>query len=235
MKEWLKVTVWPRVSCLAVCSDETVTYGIDSIIVDPKECNFPVTTDPAEIHQFLKNPTEDIRIVFCTYHSSAALSEGIQDCEPFDYGVFDEAHKTAGRNCFGLAVDNQAIPIQKRLFMTATPKHCNINKKNQAGEAQLVYSMDSEALYGPRAYTLSFRKAINLGIITDYKIMISVVSSQQSLATESELDCKIVALRKAVLKDPNIAKVITFHQTINEARSFGFHIQNKQDALPGFT
>ena len=235
MQEWLKVTIWPRASCLAVCSDETVTRGIDSIIVDPEECDFPVTTNPEEIHQFLKNTTDDVRLVFCTYHSSAVLAQGMQGCPSFDYGVFDEAHKTAGNNHFGLALDNQALPIQKRLFMTATPKHCNINKKNQEGEARLAYSMDSEALYGPRAYTLSFRKAINLGIITDYKIMISVVSAQHGLTIESELDGKIVALRKAALKDPNIAKVITFHKTIEEAYAFSTRIRGNQDALLDFS
>jgi superfamily II DNA or RNA helicase len=235
MQEWLKVTIWPRVSCLAVCSDETVTHGIDSIIVDPSECNFPVTTQPAEIYQFLKNATNAVRIVFCTYHSSAALSEGLQGCQPFEFGVFDEAHRTAGNSYFRLAIDNEAVPIKKRLFMTATPKHCNINKKNEAGEAKLAYSMDSEALYGPRAYTLSFRKAINLGIITDYKIMISVVSAQHGLVIAPELDGKIVALKKAALKDPNIAKIITFHKTIEEAYSFSIHIQDKHDALLDFT
>ncbi|HQZ87692.1 MAG TPA: Helicase associated domain protein [Gammaproteobacteria bacterium] len=234
MQEWLKVTIWPRASCLAVCSDETVTRGIDSIIVDPEECDFPVTTNPEEIHQFLKNTTDDVRLVFCTYHSSAVLAQGMQGCPSFDYGVFDEAHKTAGNNHFGLALDNQALSIQKRLFMTATPKHCNINKKNQEGEARLAYSMDSEALYGPRAYTLSFRKAINLGIITDYKIMISVVSTKHALTMESELAGKMVALRKAALKDPNIAKVITFHKTIKEAYAFSTHIQGKRDLL-GFS
>ncbi len=232
MHEWLKVTKWSRVSCLAVCSDETVTRGLDNIVLDPEDCDFPVTTDPHTIHFFLKSPTTDTRVVFCTYQSSSALSEGMQECPPFELGIFDEAHKTAGNNSFSLALDNEAIPIQKRLFMTATPKHYNIRKKNQESDAPLAYSMDSEELYGPRAYTLSFRAAINLGIITDYKIMISIVHSED--AKKSELDAKTIALKKAILKSSHIAKVITFHRTIKEAYHFSEHMQHSQ-AIPYFT
>ena len=51
LQEWLHATVWPQVSCLAVYSDEMVIRGIDSIIVVPEECGFPVTTNPLEIYR----------------------------------------------------------------------------------------------------------------------------------------------------------------------------------------
>jgi len=41
----------------------------------------------------------------------------------FDLGVFDEAHKTAGREGIkcSFALENNNLPVRKRLFLTATP------------------------------------------------------------------------------------------------------------------
>ncbi|NIM98867.1 MAG: hypothetical protein GTO24_12545 [candidate division Zixibacteria bacterium] len=54
---------------------------------------------------------------------------------PFELGVFDEAHKTAGREGvnFSWALKDENLPIRKRLFMTATPRHYDIRKKDKEG------------------------------------------------------------------------------------------------------
>ena len=50
----------------------------------------------------------------------------------FDLGIFDEAHKTAGRGSnFTFALEDKNLPIRKRLFLTATPRHYNINKRTK--------------------------------------------------------------------------------------------------------
>ncbi len=226
MQEWLSITTWSTVNCLAVCSDESVTHGTDSIVLNPDECDFPVTTDANEVHQFLKKERSGITLVFCTYHSAAVLAEGMQGLKPFTLGVFDEAHKTAGRNGFGLALLDENIPIQKRLFMTATPRHYDINQEDMVGEAKLVFSMDNEALYGKRAYTFSFRRAMELGVIVNYKVVISITESKGNRHEEPEIEEKIVALQKAVKKIPAVSKIISFHKTIEEAHHFSKHIQD---------
>jgi len=233
MQEWLSITTWPAVNCLAVCSDESVTRGTDSIILNPDECDFPVTTDASEVHQFLKKERTGVTLVFCTYHSANVLAEGIKGLKPFVLGIFDESHKTAGRNGFGLALLDENLPIQKRLFMTATPRHYDINQENKEGEAKLVFSMDNEALYGKRAYTFSFRRAMELGVIVNYKVVISITESKGNRHQEPEIEEKIVALQKAVKKIPAVSKIISFHKTIEEAHHFSKHIQDNEK-MPHF-
>jgi predicted helicase len=38
-----------------------------------------------------------VQIVFSTYQSARAVGEAVQGMDAFDLGIFDEAHKTAGR------------------------------------------------------------------------------------------------------------------------------------------
>jgi len=226
MTEWLSTTSWPIVNCLAICSDESVTRDTDSIVLNPDECDFPVTTDAIEVHQFLKKKKAGVTLVFCTYHSADVLAEGMKGLAPFEFGVFDEAHKTAGRNSFGLALTDNNISIQKRLFMTATPRHYDVHREDKRGDARLVFSMDNEVIYGQRAYTLSFRRAMELGVIVNYKVVISITEAKGKSIQEPEVEEKIVALQKAIKKIPTVSKIITFHRTIEEAYHFSKHIQD---------
>ena len=60
--------------------------------------------------------------------------------------------------------------------------------------------MDNEAIYGKRAYTLSFRQAMELGIIVNYKVVISITEAKAKSTQEPEIEEKIVALQKAIKK-----------------------------------
>lgn len=231
--EWLLVSSWEKVDCLAICSDETVTRGTDNFILNPSECDFPVTTDPDTIHQFLVKPSTAVKIIFCTYHSSGVLAKSLKRAPTFELGIFDEAHKTTGDNHFSLAISNINVPIEKRLFVTATPRHYDIHHRDKDGEHRLIYSMDSEKDYGSRAFTFSFREAINLGVIADYKIMISLISSQTNLNAKTLLEEEIIALHKAIEKDKKISKIISFHKTIEEAYHFTTHVRDSE-LLPKF-
>ena len=70
---------------------------------------------------------------------------------------------------FRYALDDEKISINKRLFLTATPRNIDIRKRDKEGEFR-VQSMDDETLYGPRAHTLSFGATANKGIICQYKV-----------------------------------------------------------------
>ncbi len=230
IKEWRSVTVWQDIAYLAICSDETVRHAMDDhVVLDPRACDFPVTTDPVVVRQFLERSSTGVQLVFCTYHSSGVLAEGMQGTEHFDIGIFDEAHKTVGNQTFGLALVDAEVPIKKRCLMTATPKHYDVQDKDTTGEARLVYSMDNEAVYGPRAYTLSFRKAIDLGLISDYKIIISVVHAKPTVAEANPLEAMVVALKKAIAKAPSVSKIISFHRTIKEAENLHQYIETHQN------
>src|ERR1017187_7907766 len=60
-----------------------------------------------------------------TYQSASVVGAAMQPGEAFDLAVFDEAHKTAGREGrnFAFALDDKNLPMRKRLFLTATPRH----------------------------------------------------------------------------------------------------------------
>ncbi len=222
MKEWVKHAEFPYYEMLAICSDTSVTKSIEeeqSILLE--EANFPVTSDSDVAKKFLKAKSETVKIMFCTYHSASILA-GLQ----IDLGIFDEAHKTAGYNkmLFGFGLLDSEIKINKRLFMTATPRH-GTPRLNKEGDFQELYSMDDEKLYGKRCFELGFRQAINLGLICDYKIIVSVVShnTQHKFNADYEMQEKAVSLQKA-LAESGAKKIITFHSSIAHAQAFAKYL-----------
>lgn len=177
LHEWLHETSWPDVQFLCVCSDPTVQSEEDSLLVRPSDLDFAVTTQSADVRRFLERPTESVRLVFSTYQSSHVVAAAVTGLPPFDFGVFDEAHKTAGRDGlrFALALKDLNLPIARRLFLTATPRHYDVAKKDKFGESKIVFSMDVPEVYGSVVHRLPFSAAAKAGIITDYKVIISIV------------------------------------------------------------
>ena len=76
--------------------------------------------------------------------------------------------------------DHEFIAGHKRLYMTATPRIYGDRAKRKANESQLtVASMDDESQYGPELYRLGFGQAIELGILSPYKVIIFNVDQEQ--------------------------------------------------------
>ncbi|MFQ5685555.1 MAG: Helicase associated domain protein [Candidatus Scalindua sp.] len=179
--------------------------------------------------------TEGVKIVFSTYQSADIVAEGMDNSYRFDLGIFDEAHKTAGRKGkkFGFALKYDNLRIKKCLFLTATPRHYNINKKNEDGDFDLVYSMDNPDVYGMVAHQLSFAVAIRQNIICNYKVIISVVTSDQvnkemlkrgevlinGNMVNAQHIANQIAFKEAISKY-GIRRIFTFHRSVNTARSF---------------
>ncbi len=112
---------------ICVCSDMTMVDDVDDEIIIEKtsSLSFPVTTDPKDIKNFLLS--DGNKVVFSTYHSLDCIVNGINEISDFsfDFAIFDEAHRTAGTkdsDMFVFAMDDEYIPIKKRLFMTATER-----------------------------------------------------------------------------------------------------------------
>ena len=119
LREWSEQTSWGgSFSYLCVCSDPTVGLRNDDLNIDKSEVGFRIDTDPIIVQQFLERQTTDIKIIFSTYHSSPVVGEGARGLPPFDFGIFDEAHKTIGLagSAFGYALADDNIRIRKRLF-----------------------------------------------------------------------------------------------------------------------
>jgi predicted helicase len=178
LREWIKETAWDRPRFIAVCSDPTVAQE-DVLVVHQRDLDFPVTTDVSEVREFLAGPGDSVQSVFSTYQSAHVVGEAAREIHGFDLGIFDEAHKTAGREGakFGFALDDRHVQIAKRVFLTATPRHYDVRNTDKEGDKALVYSMDVPATYGPRVHTLTFAEAARRGIICNYKVIISVVTS----------------------------------------------------------
>jgi predicted helicase len=117
--------------------------------------------------------------------------------------------------------------------MTATPRHYNPLKRNEAGEAQLVFSMDNPQVYGERAFTLTFAEAARRGIICPYKVLVSTITSEQvtnELLSRGEVLVAGDVIRarqvanQIVLRDAintfGVKKIFTFHRSVKSAQSF---------------
>ncbi|MCR4289662.1 MAG: Helicase associated domain protein [Candidatus Scalindua sp.] len=251
LHEWLKETEWSRLSYLCVCSDPTVvSKELDAIKINQSDLDFAVTTESSTVNQFLSQSTEGVKIVFSTYQSADIVANGMDNNYWFDFGIFDEAHKTAGREGkkFGFALKDDNLCIKKRLFLTATPRHYNINKKNEDGDFELVYSMDNPDVYGEVAHQLSFAVAARQNIICNYKVIISVVTSEQvckELLKNGEVlingdvinaqqIANQIAFKEAINKY-GIRRTFTFHKSVNTAKSFtGKGAEGIQTQLPEF-
>ena len=236
LHEWLRETAWDKFTFMCVCSDSTVAKGVDDLIVPPADLDFLVTTESAVVNQFLSKPFGGIKIVFSTYQSAHVVAEGMPVgadgiLQPFDLGVFDEAHKTASRNGtkFSRTLEDAHLPIRKRLFFTATPRHYDVRKKDKEGDSTLVYSMDKPEIYGQVVHTLNFAEAVRREIICDYKVVISVMINEYSLkhgevkvagdTVKAKQVALQIALQKAVEKY-GVSRIFTFHGSVAAARSF---------------
>lgn len=234
LHEWMAETKWQKRDVLCVCSDQTVSRrSEDEITISPEDIGYPVTSDSAEVAVFLSKKTSGVKLVFSTYHSSPLVAVGMGKNFSFDLGVFDEAHVTAGQDggFFSFALKDENLPIKVRTFWTATPRHYDLSRVDE--DTPIVYSMDDEAIYGPKVHQLTFRKAVKLGIICDYEVLVSVVTNKmlgitaidtgEVLIKDVRVPAKIVAYHMALvqaIKRYSIRKIFSFHPRVVDAEEF---------------
>src|SRR5262249_39287499 len=159
-----------------VCSDESVgAFDHDDFVSETYDLGIPTTTSIDEIASFLSKENSRPRIVFTTYQSSGRLAEGARAASVrFDLAILDEAHKTVGAKGkrFATLLSDTNVNVRYRLFMTATERVLR-------GENEDVLSMDDVSVYGDRFFQLSFKKAIEDGIISDYQILTITVADHR--------------------------------------------------------
>ena len=222
---------------LAVCSDSSVvdqgrTYAEDSI-------GLPVVKDIQEIKKFIyQEKKADHRAIFCTYQSSDKLSRACIETNIIpDLLISDEAHRCTGNNesYYSNSTDENCLPAGKRLFMTATPRYISESLRDVARERGYeLISMDDKDQFGPTFHNLSFKSAIERGLLADYRIVVMGVTEEEvarwvsdndliSLENGATIDAKTLAAQIGLLKaidEYGLSKIITFHSTINNARRF---------------
>ena len=184
----------------AICSDPKASKTSDNInsITDVV---IPATTDVNKlIARYVGEDSDNtLNFFFSTYQSIEVVSafqkkSGIN----FNIIICDEAHRTTGvtlagedESNFVKVHSNDFIKADKRLYMTATPRIYGDESKKKASESSaLLCSMDDENVYGKEFYNLGFSKAVSLGLLADYKVIVlavdeSYVSKQlQNLLTD---------------------------------------------------
>jgi superfamily II DNA or RNA helicase len=235
LTEWSANNSWGSdFSYFCVCSDPQVDLQRDEIRVESSELPFRVNTDAGSLRAYLSSNKSVVKVVFSTYQSSEVVVNATKDWLTFDFGVFDEAHKTTGTKggLFGRALSNENIAIQKRIFLTATPKHYHLKKRDSFGELRFT-SMEDREVYGEVIYKLKFGEAAKKGIVCPYKVVISVIDKKQiddfafirgvasfdDYAENPRWVASQVALVKA-MEHTRSSKIISFHGRVSLARRF---------------
>lgn len=220
----------PDWSC--ICSDESTGQLSDDFVTDTYSLGIPTTTNEKDISDFLTRISPYGKIIFTTYQSANKLAQVSKKLNfKFDLAILDEAHKTVGAKdkAFSILLQEDRISIRKRLFMTATER---IVKESDDD----ILSMDDTNTYGEVFYKLSFKKAIEDGIITDYKIVTVFVNDADTQElinknkflkdnnknldeTEAQMLTTAIALKKAI-KEYNLKHTVSFHKSINASKEF---------------
>lgn len=254
-------------SPLFICSDNKIYKGQKNIneleedisLEELKEqlVDYPVTTSIDDIEKYL---TSDIKhkVVFSTYLSSNVLAHALRNLNiNANIAVYDEAHNIAlyandkvGSNFLTLhdkenpTINGEYLPVYKRLFMTATPKHFQIKENSEVfsiNDTEIAYSMDNESFFGKVAHHLSTKAAIDKGLIADYKIVAIYIDkdhvsnyirtnnlikdSDEELWKQAQEAVKIIATLKAIVKY-GINKTIIFNGTIKKSKQITQDIKN---------
>ncbi len=235
-----------RFEYLAVCSDQTVA-STDSFTSWTADLGVPVTTDVGEIGRFLSK--DGRRVVFSTYHSTPAIASAQDAGAPrFDLAIADEAHRAAGRvdSSFSTVLDPERIRATRRIFMTATPRIVSSGVRAAAREQDIeVTSMDDVGKFGAVLHQLSFREAIDRGLLSDYRVVIIGVDDpgvghavrRRDLLTigSADVDAETLARQVGLLRVVSrfrLTRILTFHSRKATARSFARGLRDVLEWLP---
>lgn len=228
--------------CLVVCSDESVANdGDDPALRCIAELGIDVTTDPADIAEFLAKRHRRPAVVIATYQSSDRVSKGQRRArKAFDLALCDEAHRLVGdvRGKFATVLDDRKIRCRRRLFMTATPRYFTQRAKNRAADQDFeVASMDDPATFGPEFHVLKFHEAITATptpLLTDYRVVVigvtnaeaaqwvkegKLVRTREGAETDARTLAAKIGLAKA-MRNYDLRRLITFHRSIRRASRF---------------
>ena len=259
---------------MCVCSDADVSTkqkSTDDGGFTVEELAFPASTNvEAIVSQFkqlnlLAKTNGGFRVVFSTYQSLPQVikAQKVLNAESphqadFDLVICDEAHRTTGaaakescESAFILVHENSNLVAKKRLYMTATPRIYSDKAKDDAKREDAYFcSMDDESIYGEEFYRIGFGKAVEKGLLSDYKVLVltlpKIPPELKAAVTASNGEIKmddaaklvgcVNALSKQLVKDseavrredPSLMhKAVAFCANINASR----HIVSSFNAL----
>ncbi|RJP78608.1 MAG: hypothetical protein C4522_12595 [Desulfobacteraceae bacterium] len=249
---WLRENIADKrqMNWIAICSDATVAnIERDELSLFTQDLGIPVETDVETIKQWLNSNRQNDIIVFTTYQSGKVIAEASEMSNTkYDFGIFDEAHKTVGRKdkLFSYLLHDENITISKRLFMTAT-------ERRYVGNSDNIISMNDYHVFGDTIELLSFKEALEYDppILSDYRIITIVVDELEierlirsnkyvysdkieiDKEMEAEMLASVIALRKAQNKYP-IKHTVSFHRTIKRSQIFKKIIDSFSVSFPEY-
>ena len=216
------------VKWLCICSDEGIGKN-DDVLYKTNEVGVPCTTEVEYIKSWLKRNQKEEIIIFTTYQSGRIIADISKSLGfTFDLGIYDEAHKTVGKNesLFSYLLFEKNISIKNRIFMTATERFYR-------GVKDDVLTMDDPEDYGEVFSHMSFKEAIERELLTDYKVITIEVKKEEvaefikennlvklnakwGKESEARSLASMIALRKAMKTFP-IKNAVSFHSSIDRA------------------
>ncbi|MER8003980.1 Helicase associated domain protein [Streptomyces sp. NPDC095613] len=155
-----------------------------------------------------------------------------QHMDGFDLAIVDEAHGTAGDlgRPWAAIHDNQRIPADFRLYLTATPRILASPRPQHGkdGQGLEIASMadDPDGTYGSWLAELGLSEAIEREILAGFEIDVLEIRDPSPVLGESEearRGRRLALLQTALLEHAaayNLRTVMTFHQKVEEAAAF---------------
>lgn len=235
-----------------VCSDDKTGQSKNEDNDDIKFSELPIkpsTRLEDILSTYEKAQKENKRfIIFSTYQSALRIKEAQEaGLGEIDLIICDEAHRTVGamystnerddKNAFTLCHNDENIKAKKRLYMTATPKVYSESSKAKAKESDnIIYSMDDAKTFGEEIYTLNFERAIALDLLTDYKVIILAVRSENLSGVTnsvnkkiSQLEAKGTKLDKKLINNEFVCKIVGTHKGLAKQDLIALDDENKED------
>ncbi|KAF2775342.1 putative DEAD-like helicase [Streptomyces sp. OM5714] len=155
-----------------------------------------------------------------------------QRMDGFDLAIVDEAHGTAGDlgRPWAAIHDNQRIPADFRLYLTATPRILAAPRPQKGADGQEValatMADDPEGTYGRWLAELGLSEAIEREILAGFEIDVLEIRDPSPIVGESEearRGRRLALLQTALLEHAaahNLHTTMTFHQKVEEAAAF---------------
>lgn len=235
-----------------VCSDDKTGQSKNEDNDDIKFSELPIkpSTRLKDILSTYEKAQKENKcfIIFSTYQSALRIKEAQEaGLDEIDLIICDEAHRTVGamystnerddKNAFTLCHSDKNIKATKRLYMTATPKVYSESSKAKAKEKDnVIYSMDDAEVFGEEIYTLNFERAIALDLLTDYKVIILAVRSENLSGVTnsvnkkiSQLEAKGTKLDKKLINNEFVCKIVGTHKGLAKQDLIVLDDENKED------
>lgn len=233
LKDWTEQSLahGRRPRWAVVCSDNSVA---DSAAA--RDLGVKVDTDVTEVTNWLRScDPNELSVIFTTYQSGRVAAEAARAAGvAFDVGIFDEAHRTAGREGapFAHLLSDENVPVDKRIYMTATPRVF------KGKDREDIISMDDSASYGADAFKMTFLSAMDRGIIPNLTIVAVTVSEHE---VEKLLrDRLFVRLRAEfedeVIRTEDLVSALALRKAMKKFgihRTLGFYSSRKRCHLAG--